>query len=398
GSDMRLRLESSYSYANYYFPDGRQRIWSIPEDVLPVDVSGVEDLVYLLWQNENKSATVALFQETARLTQFAPAVPISQPRQIVATETAVYVLDMAGERLLDFHPQTGKLQAIFQLPMVTAFTASPDGSQLLFAGKDRLYFWQQPSNSRFIYGGTTLLGPQPHDTAVWQTSTPYGWPITGNFRDLTRRDLQMPGAPRHYRLGVHQGTDFYWANDTPVYAVAAGIVIRTMLDYEQPSQAAFNRRRAQNLELGYTTPDNLDFYRGQQIWVLQENGFVARYAHLGGIAWDVVEGTAVTVGQQIGTVGNSGSPVSVNSETADAHLHFELWLDDIYLGQFLRPIETRELLEQLFFPSNSNYGRFFTNSIFSTPFSYPIRQNLGGRVIFLHFLLYIKPPPSKNAP
>ncbi|MBK7893903.1 MAG: hypothetical protein IPJ90_03220 [Anaerolineaceae bacterium] len=53
-------------------------------------------------------------------------------------------------------------------------------------------------------------------------------------------------------------------------------------------------------------------------------------------------------GQQIGLVGNTGSPASVRSESEDAHLHFELWRDDFYLGQFLRPIETRELLEQLF--------------------------------------------------
>jgi murein DD-endopeptidase MepM/ murein hydrolase activator NlpD len=350
GSDMRLRLETSYGYAQYYFPDDRQRTWSLPEAVLPVDVSGVDDMIYLLWRNGDGSATVALFQNTSRLTQFAPTVAISQPRQIVATETAVYVLDMAGRRLLSLHPQTGELQAVIQLPTVTTFITNQDGTELLFAGQERLYFWQQPASSRFVYGGETLIAPQPQDTAVWQSDIPYTWPISGNYRNLTQRDLQMPGAPRHYRLGVHKGADFYWANGTPVYAAVGGTVIRAMVDYEQPSQADFNRRRAQNLELGYTAPNNLDFYRGQQIWILQEDGFVARYAHLGGIAWDIEEGTAVIAGQQIGMVGNSGSPLSVNSETADAHLHFELWLDDIYLGQFLRPIETRELLQQLFTP------------------------------------------------
>ena len=125
-------------------------------------------------------------------------------------------------------------------------------------------------------------------------------------------------------------------------------MIRATLDYERPSETAFNRRRAENIELGYTAPDNLDFYRGMQIWVAQEDGFVARYVHLSEIKWDVMEGTAVTAGQQIGRIGNTGSPASINSETEDAHLHFELWLDDFYLGQFLRPIETRELVAQLF--------------------------------------------------
>lgn len=349
-SGMRLRVETSYSYAQYYFTDGRQRLWSLPETALPVDVSGLDNKVYVLWRNEDGLATVALFQETRRLSEFAPSIAITQPRQIVATETAVYVLDMAGRRLLSLQPQTGALQALFQLPDVTTFASNRSGDFLLFAGRERLFFWQQPENSRFVAGGPVVAAPQPHDTAVWLTDTAYVWPISGDYLDLTSRDLQIPGAPRHYRQGVHEGTDFYWAKGTPVYAAAAGTVILATVAYETPSEMTFNRRRAENLALGYTASDNLDFYRGRQIWILQENGLVARYAHLSAIAEGIAEGTAVFAGQQIGLVGNSGSPASVDSETADAHLHFELWLGDIYLGQFLRPIETRELLEQLFAP------------------------------------------------
>ncbi|MEZ4590042.1 MAG: peptidoglycan DD-metalloendopeptidase family protein [Chloroflexota bacterium] len=346
GEVRRLRLETSYSYAQYFFPDGQERQWLLPEDALPVDVSGVDDRVYALWRNPDGTATVALFQETARLSEFAPSVTMTQPRQIFVTETAVFILDQAGQRLLNLHPATGALQAVFQLPGVSAFAVN--GDQLLFAGRDALFFWQQPENNRTVTGGPALPAPVSQDTAVWQTTAPYAWPITGSSGNLTPRDLQMPGAPRHYRLGIHEGTDFYWANGTPVYAAASGTVIRATLDYERPSETAFNRRRAQNIELGYTAPDNLDFYRGMQIWILQDDGFVARYVHLSEIAWWVEEGTAVTAGQQIGLIGNTGSPASVNSESEDAHLHFELWRDDFYLGQFLRPIETRELLEQLF--------------------------------------------------
>ncbi|MBK8901822.1 MAG: M23 family metallopeptidase [Anaerolineaceae bacterium] len=350
GGDARLRLETSYGYAQYFFADGRQRLWSLPEAVLPVDITGVGDRVYVLWRNADGTAAVALFQETMHLAAFAPAVTITQPRQIVATETAVFVLDQAGRRLLSLQPQTGALQAVLQLPEVTTFAATPAGDQLLLAGRDRLFFWQQPENGRFVTGGPVLTAPQPHDTAVWQSPLSYAWPISGDYLDLTPRDLQMPGAPRHYRLGIHQGADFYWANGTPVYAAAAGTVIRATVDYERPSEITFNRRRAENIELSYTSAENLDFYRGMQIWILQEDGFVARYAHLSGIAAGVVEGTAVAAGQQIGLIGNTGSPASVRSETEDAHLHFELWLGDVHLGQFLRPIEIRELLEQRFSP------------------------------------------------
>ncbi|MAT95728.1 MAG: hypothetical protein CL608_01065 [Anaerolineaceae bacterium] len=349
-SEMRLRLETSYGYSQYYFADSRTRLWDLPETALPVDVSGLDDKVYVLWRNDDGTAAVAQFQETSRLAAFAPTITITQPRQIVATETAVYVLDMAGRRLLSLQPQTGALQALFQLPVVTTFASNRRGDQLLFAGRERLFFWQQPENNRFVSGGPVLAAPQPHDTAVWQTNLAYAWPISGDYLDLTPRDLQMPGAPRHYRQGVHEGIDFYWARGTPVYAAVPGTVIRATVDYEAPAEITFNRRRAENLALGYTPPENLDFYRGRQIWILQEDGLVARYAHLSEIAEGVVEGTAVTIGQQIGLIGNSGSPASIDSETADAHLHFELWLDGHYLGQFLRPIEIRELLENRFAP------------------------------------------------
>ncbi|MBX3060152.1 MAG: M23 family metallopeptidase, partial [Anaerolineae bacterium] len=78
------------------------------------------------------------------------------------------------------------------------------------------------------------------------------------------------------------------------------------------------------------------------------DGTIARYAHLSGIEEEVVVGTAVTAGQRIGLVGNTGSPLSVSSATEDAHLHFELWLNGHYLGQFLRPVEVRELVAALF--------------------------------------------------
>lgn len=87
---------------------------------------------------------------------------------------------------------------------------------------------------------------------------------------------------------------------------------------------------------------------GQQIWILHENGLVTRYAHLRSIASGIAEGVQVSRGQVIGEVGNSGSPASLESQKADAHLHFELWLGETYLGQFLRPIETRMWVERIF--------------------------------------------------
>ena len=55
----------------------------------------------------------------------------------------------------------------------------------------------------------------------------------------------------------------------------------------------------------------------------------------------------MTQGQVIATVGNSGTPGSVSSQTYDVHLHLELWIGDHYAGQFLRPIEAREWIEKI---------------------------------------------------
>jgi murein DD-endopeptidase MepM/ murein hydrolase activator NlpD len=283
---------------------------------------------------------------------FRPNFGLDQARQVVAISTGspstgsvtVYVLDMVGTRLLQFAAPSGQLQTIFQLPPeddISAFAVHPETGQLLFAGKNRLYFFEQPGEAANVPGEALLTGIQPHDpdflAAISGFAPPIGW-------DISTRDLQMPGAPRHYRLGVHEGADFYWARDSQVLAAADGVVVRAMQDYVPPFPAAFYEMRQQSIELGYTSAEALDFYRGQQVWLEHENGLISRYIHLGSIAWDLQEGQSVTQGQFMGTVGNSGSPASLESPDSDAHLHFELWVDDAYVGQFLRPVETRDWL------------------------------------------------------
>jgi murein DD-endopeptidase MepM/ murein hydrolase activator NlpD len=164
----------------------------------------------------------------------------------------------------------------------------------------------------------------------------------------------MPGAPRHYRLGIHEGLDFYGHTAgvvvnrrTPVKAVADGIVVRALVDYEPPTPVQAAGWSEESHQLGYTPDAVLDGYRGMQVWVEHSGGLVSRYAHLGSIADGIVQGARVVQGQFLGTVGNSGTPASVSSQTADVHLHMELWLGDHYIGQYLRPIETREWLGRI---------------------------------------------------
>jgi murein DD-endopeptidase MepM/ murein hydrolase activator NlpD len=153
---------------------------------------------------------------------------------------------------------------------------------------------------------------------------------------------------------VHEGIDFYGNTvgvsvdrRTSVRAVADGIVIRALVDYQPLTASQAEAWQATSLSLGYTPPEVLDGYRGMQIWIDHGDGLVSRYAHLGSIEPEIVEGATVTQGQIIATVGNSGTPGSVTSETYDVHLHLELWLGDHFVGQFVRPIEAREWLEKI---------------------------------------------------
>jgi murein DD-endopeptidase MepM/ murein hydrolase activator NlpD len=153
---------------------------------------------------------------------------------------------------------------------------------------------------------------------------------------------------------VHEGSDFYTATagvavdrSTRVRAVADGIVVRAMVDYTPLTSAQAEAWAAEWQRLGYTPPEVLDGYRGQQIWIEHEGGLVSRYAHLGSIVPGIETGTRVKQGQVIGTVGNSGTPSSLNGPNGEVHLHLELWLGDHYIGQFMRPIETREWMEKI---------------------------------------------------
>jgi murein DD-endopeptidase MepM/ murein hydrolase activator NlpD len=194
--------------------------------------------------------------------------------------------------------------------------------------------------------------PRAHDSTILESLRGLQVPIDG--AQVTSRDFQMPGAPRHYRLGVHEGIDFYGHTvgvpvnrRTPVRAVAGGTVIRALKDYRPPTPAQADMQEDRSHSLGYTPPEVLDAYRGMQVWIDHGSGVVSRYAHLSSIAPGVQVGAEIARGQVIATVGNSGTPASLSSETADVHLHLELWVDDRYIGQFLRPIETREWVERI---------------------------------------------------
>lgn len=106
----------------------------------------------------------------------------------------------------------------------------------------------------------------------YRTTSPYGWrtdPVTGKGSDF------------------HKGVDLAVAEGTPVTAAAAGVVRR----------AGYNRSY------------------GNYLRILHENGDETLYAHLQYLF--VRAGEPVTMGQTLGTVGQTGNATG-------PHLHFEL--------------------------------------------------------------------------
>jgi len=356
GSDASYLLETTHEQV-WRFTSGQRgtSVIKLPQR-RDVDVSASDAGLYVLTRNMNSPiGSLLRYHDGQSTDQFAPNVDIMHPRQVVAAGEVVYVLDRAGRRLLALEPETGALLTLYQFAnraAVSALWADPDDGRVILAGRDTLYFLGQPTIQEIIEAGPTLQGPQPHDTALLQTLRGLSSPIEG--ATVTSRDFQMPGAPRHYRLGVHEGIDFYSNTvgvtvnrNTPVHAIADGVVIRALTDYQPLTAAQSDAWVVESIRLGYTPPEVLDGYRGRQVWIDHGGGMVSRYAHLGSIEAGIVEGAEVTRGQVIARVGNSGTPGSVNSETYDVHLHLELWVGDHFVGQFLRPIEAREWLERI---------------------------------------------------
>lgn len=327
-----------------------------------VDLAAGGDSVWALVRAiNNPEGRVLCFRDGRLDLSFAPDVELIHPLQIRHDpQGGVWVLDRMGRRLLELSPRSGRAVQVLQFRdrrTISAFWV--DDGRLILAGRDRLYLYPGSGEATRIEGGNTLTASAlPHDPDLLDRLRGLSVPIEG--ARVTKRDFQMPGAPRHYRLGVHEGMDWYSQTvavrvnrQTPVLAVADGVVIRADLEYVSPTAPEMDAWLDQSRAMGTTPEDVLDGFRGRQVWVEHADGLISRYVHLAAIADDIVVGEPVNRGQVLARVGNSGTPASLEGPNGDVHLHLELWLAGeegepaYYIGQFLRPIETRVWLERL---------------------------------------------------
>jgi murein DD-endopeptidase MepM/ murein hydrolase activator NlpD len=154
----------------------------------------------------------------------------------------------------------------------------------------------------------------------------FALPIEGG--DIPSDPELLPGAPRDYRGGIHEGIDFPAPTGTPVLAAASGIVARvdqSFLDWNREQQ---DIALSEALTLGYTPAATLDRIRGRQVWIDHGKGLITRYAHLSAVQ-PLVVGQTVDAGALIGEVGSSGYP------QGGPHLHFEVRVRDDFYGNGL---------------------------------------------------------------
>jgi len=171
-------------------------------------------------------------------------------------------------------------------------------------------------------------------------------------------DSGYPNAPRGYRGGIHYGLDiFYYYNEdnflpipvdenTPVLACADGVVVRADTDYVPPTEEEWKSLSH------YYQKNPATFIKrsfgGRQIWIDHKNGVLSTYNHLSKIDSSMKVGSVVKKGQRIGWVGNSGLLGEAQGKKWGQHLHFELWVDGIYLGYNMSLVDIKRYLRWIF--------------------------------------------------
>jgi murein DD-endopeptidase MepM/ murein hydrolase activator NlpD len=138
----------------------------------------------------------------------------------------------------------------------------------------------------------------------------------------------LPGAPRDYRGGSHEGIDFPAPAGTPVLAAASGTVARVDVSFLDWTMEQLDTALNEAVTLGYTPAATLDRIRGRQVWIDHGKGLLTRYAHLSAVQ-PLVVGQKIDAGGLIGEVGSSGYP------QGGPHLHFEVRVGDDFYGDGL---------------------------------------------------------------
>jgi murein DD-endopeptidase MepM/ murein hydrolase activator NlpD len=167
----------------------------------------------------------------------------------------------------------------------------------------------------------------------------FALPIEGS--DVPQDLELLPGSPRDYRGGVHEGTDFPAADGTSVLAAASGTVARVDNNFVDWNAEEEDAALSEAFTLGFTPTATLDRIRGRQVWIDHGKGVMTRYAHLSAVE-PLVVGQKIEAGLLIGHVGSSGYP------QGGPHLHFEVRVGEDFYGDGLSGDDLLRAVSRLF--------------------------------------------------
>lgn len=173
---------------------------------------------------------------------------------------------------------------------------------------------------------------------------------------ISERDSHLPGAPRTYRNGIHEGIDWYGgyigvpvSDQTPVYSMAdGGVVVRADHDYREMTFAERDAFLEQARQLKITPEYILDKMRGRSVWIQYERGVLVRYVHLSDIPEDIQVGTTVSKRDIIGYVGNSGTSYGLEGSPEGMHLHSDILIYGDVFWKYIEQEQVRNVLQQIF--------------------------------------------------
>ncbi|MEZ5139280.1 MAG: M23 family metallopeptidase [Acidimicrobiales bacterium] len=166
----------------------------------------------------------------------------------------------------------------------------------------------------------------------------------------------LPNAARDYRGGVHEGVDFICRElghdaTTPL----PGRVMVAARDLPEPTPEERVDLLADAKALGDTPPWTLRLLYGQ--FVVIDHGVidgaghvVTLYAHLAEVDPALRPGLEIPAGTRVGAIGESGTQAAGTGEDApySIHLHWEVQVDDEFLGRGDDPDEVRAAYRTLF--------------------------------------------------
>jgi murein DD-endopeptidase MepM/ murein hydrolase activator NlpD len=328
-----------------------------------IDLAVYRDTYVLLHPGRNEPAALRRYvgAPPVRDRAFAADLDLEDPIRLFLTaadEGPLYLLDQAGRRLRALDRETGAVvQTLSWNDTVEMRAVFETAGRLYIAAPDALYVYPGAGRAYPVAGGA---GPdpagRPDNLANWSALFGIASPITG-VRYIPDRDSLLPGTTRIYRYGIHHGLDMYEdvmgvdvPYEAPVHAIGDGVVIRADHGYQELTPARFSELVAECARLHRTPPEIENLFRGRQVWIDYGGGLVSHYAHLSAIPEEIVTGTQVMRGQVIGYTGNSGTSDGASGTRNGIHLHFEIYFYEHYLGEWLSLWETRQLLQEVFFP------------------------------------------------